>query len=963
MEGSNRASGVAAGREAEERQKSNGPRIKKEETGGSATPNGSRTTDARASSTSPDDTKPSADRTSTPENGTAAKPSKKSSQKTARSPPPLFDHLPDATEEACSTFQVINDCLYGSRNMGSSDHDALDCDCAEDWRDGQNHACGEDSDCINRATKIECVSGGCNCGEGCQNQRFQRKQYAKVSVIKTEKKGFGLRADTDLQANDFVYEYVGEVINEPTFRSRMVKYDREGIKHFYFMSLTKNEFVDATKKGNLGRFCNHSCNPNCYVDKWVVGEKLRMGIFAGRAIRAGEELVFNYNVDRYGADPQPCYCGEPNCVGFIGGKTQTERATKLPLATIEALGIDDGDSWDTTVAKKPRKKKAHEGDEEYVSSLQPRALDEDGVTKVMAALMQCKEKWIAVKLLSRLQAAEDDHLRHRVVRMHGYQILKSTLNTFRDDTNVVLQILDILYQLPRITKNKISDSKIEGAVEPLVSAPHEGVSLAAKRLLDEWSKLETAYRIPRKKHDHAGPVVISSFEEERRNKDRDEPAKPADPLANVVIPTGPRSSIPQRNANYFAAPRPRKPPTNLPPGWFVTTDKTGRYYFYDVNGKTQWQRPLTPAIETPKASAKAQQDQKTLQDIIDSLTKEPTPRHSTGHTPQRSTTPAAEPKKEKWRSLPIEKQMKIYENTLYPHVKYVVDKFHGKLPKEELKKFAREVNKKLVASDYKNNRVEDPTTVSPKVAKKVRKYAYDFFQRAVVKYAEYEEKKKKEARTSGQPAEETLSHPPETGSSVTTPAKDDTAASDAEGDAPSPGSSAGRKRKREDDDDGGGGGGDHQAESPEAPPSETQSVKRAKEDDAGADAETTPTATIPSPPTPPPPPTETPLTEEERSMREQEEALMRENEEAQRLEDEAARAAERGKQQHGGANGEAAAAASVNGAVTAPSPSTGTNGGGTGVGADVEMEIDEPPQQDAANQQQQQQQQRAVLSH
>lgn len=249
--------------------------------------------------------------------------------------------------------------------------------------------------------------------------------------------------------------------------------------------------------------------------------------------------------------------------------------------------------------------------------------------------------------------------------MHGYQILKSTLNTFKDDMNVVLQILDILYQLPRITKNKISDSKIEGAVEPLVSAPHEEVALAAKRLIDEWSKLETAYRIPRKKHDHTGPVGISSFEEERRNKDRDEPAKPADPLANVVIPTGPRSSIPQRNSNYFTGQRPRKqPPTNLPPGWFVTTDKTGRYYFYDINGKTQWQRPLTPAIEVPKPSAKAQQDQKTLQSIIDSLTKEPTPRHSTGHTPQRSTTPAAEPKKEKWRSLPIEKQMKIYENTV-----------------------------------------------------------------------------------------------------------------------------------------------------------------------------------------------------------------------------------------------------------------------------------------------------------
>jgi SET domain-containing protein len=49
-----------------------------------------------------------------------------------------------------------------------------------------------------------------------------------------------------------------------------------------------------------------------------------MGIFTKRAIEANEELTFNYNVDRYGHDAQVCYCGEPNCVGFIGGKTQTD---------------------------------------------------------------------------------------------------------------------------------------------------------------------------------------------------------------------------------------------------------------------------------------------------------------------------------------------------------------------------------------------------------------------------------------------------------------------------------------------------------------------------------------------------------------------------------------------------------------------------------------------------------------
>ena len=530
--------------------------------------------------------------------------------------------------------------------------------------DGKNHACGEDSDCINRATKMECVNGDCNCGVRCQNQRFQRRQYANVSVIKTEKKGYGLRANTDLNPNDFIFEYIGEVINEPTFRRRTYTYAEEGIKHFYFMSLTKSEFVDATKKGNLGRFCNHSCNPNCYVDKWVVGEKLRMGIFAERHIKAGEELVFNYNVDRYGADPQPCYCGEPNCSGFIGGKTQTERATKLSHATIEALGIDDGDGWDAAVAKKPRKKKTGEDDEEYVNNVQPKGLDEDGVRKVMASLMQCKEKWIAVKLLSRIQRCDDDKVRNRVVQMHGYQILRATLTTWKEDNNVVLQILDILYNFPRLTRNKISDSKIEAAIETLVSSDHEDVAIESKRLLEEWSKLEVAYRIPRKKFD---PSAVSVFE--RRNTERPEEVTKSPSTPVIVAPTGPRNNIPQRNLNFIPSRPPIRRPFNpLPAGWFTAMDEKGNPYYYSKSGQTTWIKPDFPAPEPPpppKAPPKSVQNAKALQDIIDSITKpDPNSQTPTHHTPAADSTPKERKPAEKWRSMPQEKQMKLYENTV-----------------------------------------------------------------------------------------------------------------------------------------------------------------------------------------------------------------------------------------------------------------------------------------------------------
>ncbi|KAE9378964.1 hypothetical protein N431DRAFT_326970 [Stipitochalara longipes BDJ] len=870
------------------------------------------------------------DITVTLEPGKGPKLSRKSSQKVVARPPRLFDDVEDSTVEAITVFQVIKECIYGAKSMGNSEHDILDCDCSEQWIDGKNHACGEDSDCINRATKMECM-GDCNCGVRCQNQRFQRKKYANVSVIKTEKKGYGLRANTDLNPNDFIFEYIGEVINEPAFRRRTYQYNEEGIKHFYFMSLTKNEFVDATKKGNLGRFCNHSCNPNCYVDKWVVGDKLRMGIFAERHIKAGEELVFNYNVDRYGADPQPCYCGEPNCSGFIGGKTQTERATKLSHATIEALGIDDGDGWDSAVAKKPRKKKTGEDDEEYVNNVQPRGLDEDGVRKVMATLMQCKEKWIAVKLLSRIQRCDDDKVRNRVVQMHGYQILRTTLTTWRGDNNVVLQVLDILYKFPRLTRNKISDSKIEATIETFVGSEHEDVAFESKRLLEDWSQLEVAYRIPRKKYD---PSVVPVFE--RRNTERPEEVTKSPSTPVIVAPTGPRSNLPQRNLNFVPSRPPIRRPFNaLPAGWFTAMDEKGNPYYYSKSGQTTWIKPTFPAPEPPpppKAPPKSVQTAKALQDIIDSITKpDPSSQTPTHPTPAADSTPKEKKSGEKWRSMSQEKQMKLYENTLFPHIKHVMQKFTKELPKEDLKKFAKEVGKKLVASDFKNGRVEDPNQISQKQEKKVKAYVRQFFEKAVEKRKELDKRKKEKEKArlangssgslekvngKGEAEEDgkaedidltpTSPSPPGAPSSphasIATPSVSE--------------SSPELKRKR----------------TGEETPGDESDLKRLKEEDS-----------TPPPPPPPPPAEGMPdemdgmepglskeETEEEKELRRQEEDLMRENEEAIKMEqDGTLKTAEENAQHHLTLNGNGVKSEPGNGNGETMEGVEDTNGSGS----------------------------------
>lgn len=596
-----------------------------------------------------------------------------------------------------------------------------------------NDACGEDSDCINRATKMECV-GDCGCGNNCQNRRFQHKQYANVTVIKTEKKGYGLRANTALQANDFIFEYIGEVIGENVFRRRMQHYDEEGIKHFYFMSLTKGEFVDATKKGNLGRFCNHSCNPNCYVDKWVVGDKLRMGIFAERRIQAGEELVFNYNVDRYGAEPQPCYCGEPNCTGFIGGKTQTERATKLSNTIIEALGIDDADAWDTAVARRPRKKKASEDDEEYVNNVVPRGLDEEGVSKVMSSLMQCKEKWIAVKLLTRIQRVEDEKVRNKVVRFHGYRVMKTALSNFIDDANVCIQILDILELMPRLTRNKIQDSKIEDTVGPLVDNEDERVAFRARELMEAWSKLEVGYRIPRMKRDPNAVVPDRRREAERRRSKSKSRSKSPEP---IQAPTGPRAGPNQRPGFARPPPRFRPPPPMgpLPSGWFEATAANGSTYYYTQAGTTTWQRPTMPAAAAPPPPPpKAVTDQQRLQDLIKNIvaSKKEQPKQVSA-TPTPVETPKKERKEEKWRSLPEEKQKKLYETAIQPHLMHVVAKYKHKLAKDDLKRWAKEFAKQVVDGDFKKKRVDDPNKISDKKAKEVKKQAQAFFEKALKK--------------------------------------------------------------------------------------------------------------------------------------------------------------------------------------------------------------------------------------
>ncbi len=65
-----------------------------------------------------------------------------------------------------------------------------------------------------------------------------------------------------IAAEEFVIEYVGEVIRQSVADHREKRYNAQGIGSSYMFRIDQDTIVDATKCGNLSRFINHSCDVN-----------------------------------------------------------------------------------------------------------------------------------------------------------------------------------------------------------------------------------------------------------------------------------------------------------------------------------------------------------------------------------------------------------------------------------------------------------------------------------------------------------------------------------------------------------------------------------------------------------------------------------------------------------------------------------------------------------------------------
>jgi histone-lysine N-methyltransferase SETD2 len=58
------------------------------------------------------------------------------------------------------------------------------------------------------------------------------------------------------------------VIDDKTCEERLWVMKEQGEINFYMCEISREMVIDATFKGNLSRYINHSCHPNSELQKW-----------------------------------------------------------------------------------------------------------------------------------------------------------------------------------------------------------------------------------------------------------------------------------------------------------------------------------------------------------------------------------------------------------------------------------------------------------------------------------------------------------------------------------------------------------------------------------------------------------------------------------------------------------------------------------------------------------------------
>jgi SET domain-containing protein len=130
--------------------------------------------------------------------------------------------------------------------------------------------------------------------------------------------GYGVFAARRIRKGTTILEYLGERISHAQADARYEDKDPRD-NHTFLFTVDAKTVIDAGVNGNAARYVNHGCDPNCQS----TAEKKRIFIEAVRTIQPGEELAYDYQIQRDADDPADvdqifaCHCGAKTCRGVM----------------------------------------------------------------------------------------------------------------------------------------------------------------------------------------------------------------------------------------------------------------------------------------------------------------------------------------------------------------------------------------------------------------------------------------------------------------------------------------------------------------------------------------------------------------------------------------------------------------------------------------------------------------------
>lgn len=139
----------------------------------------------------------------------------------------------------------------------------------------------------------------------------------KIEVRDSGVHGRGVYALVPIEAGARIIEYTGEIISWDEAVERH-PHDPAQPNHTFYFHLDSGMVIDGLR-GNIARWINHACEPNCEADE-VDG---RVFVHALRDLAPGEELFYDYRLvldERHTAKVKKqfaCWCGAANCRGTM----------------------------------------------------------------------------------------------------------------------------------------------------------------------------------------------------------------------------------------------------------------------------------------------------------------------------------------------------------------------------------------------------------------------------------------------------------------------------------------------------------------------------------------------------------------------------------------------------------------------------------------------------------------------